>query len=354
MSRFIELLRQHHQAFEQHYGDRLSSDKRRAIFAMLSCKNSPQRTSQWACLHCDYSDTQPLSCGHRHCPQCQQATTSTWLARQQQKLLPVHYFMVTFTLPFELRFLANVAPKALYQLMFSVSSSVLKDFASRQNKGQLGFTSVLHTHSRRRDIHPHIHIIVACGGYDSGNNVWLKGDQKYFFNEFALATVWRARILEGISHHDTLTLPDRRAKPLPKKWVVDCKKVGVGLPALKYLSRYLYRGVLADNDITAITNNSVTFSYTDGGTKIVKKRTLPVLEFLWLILQHVLPKGLQRVRDYGFLRGNAKAIRYKIMLILMRSNNWLAPVQSAIKRCAKRICPCCQHEMSCVGVTRTA
>jgi len=353
MSRFIELLRQHHQAFEQRYGDKLSKDKRRAIFAMLSCKNSPQRASQWACHHCDYGDTQPLSCGHRHCPQCQHATTSTWLARQRQKLLPVQYFMVTFTLPFELRFLASGAPKALYQLMFSVSSSVLKDFASRQNKGKLGFTSVLHTHNRRRDIHPHIHIIVACGGYDADNNVWLKGNPNYLFNEFALAGVWRARILEGITRHDRLTLPNRRVNPLPMKWVVDCKRVGYGLPALKYLSRYLYRGVLSDNDITAITRNSVTFQYKDSQTSALKYRKLPILEFLWLILQHVLPKGLQRVRDYGFLRGNAKVILYMIMLILMRSNNWLAPVSTAFKRRAKRICPCCQHEMSCVGVTRT-
>ena len=353
MNRFIELLRQHRQAFEQHYDHKLSTDKRRAIFAMLSCQHSPLRASRWACQHCDHVEQQPLSCGHRHCPQCQHATTSTWLARQQQKLLPVHYFMVTFTLPFELRFLASVAPKALYQLMFSVSSSVLKDFSSRQNKGQLGFTSVLHTHSRRRDIHPHIHIIVACGGYDPANNAWLKGNSKYLFNEFSLATVWRARILEGIARHEILTLPDRHSKPLPKKWVVDCKKVGYGLPALKYLSRYLYRGVLSDNDITSITNNSVTFKYKDSKTNAIAYRKLPILEFLWLIVQHVLPKGLQRVRDYGFLRGNAKAIRYKIMLILMRTNHWLAPVQTKIKRLATRICPCCQHEMLCVGITRT-
>jgi len=111
--------------------------------------------------------------------------------------------------------------------------------------------------------------------------------------------------------------------------------------------------VLSDNDITALTRNSVTFKYKDSETNVLKYQKLPVLESLWLILQHVLPKGLQRVRDYGFLRGNAKVILHKIMLILMRSNNWLAPVSTAIKRRAKRICPCCQHEMSWVGVMRT-
>lgn len=353
MSRFIELLRVNRQAFEMQYSQRLSKDKRRAIGAMLSCKNAPQRVSRWACHHCEHVESQPLSCGHRHCPQCQHSTTMNWLKRQTKKLLPVHYFMVTFTLPFELRELARRQPKALYQLMFKVSSSVLKDFASRKEMGELGFTSVLHTHSRRREMHPHLHIIVACGGYDAKNNVWVKANKNYLFNAFALAKVWRARMLEGINKHEILNLPDYRTQPLPQKWVVDCQKVGYGLPALKYLSRYLYRGVLPDNDITTITSTSVTFKYKDSQTKALKYRTLPILEFLWLILQHVLPKGLQRVRDYGFLRGNAKALLSAIMLLLMRTTSWVAPVQTTIKRLAKRICPCCQHEMLCIGVSRT-
>jgi hypothetical protein len=77
----------------------------------------------------------------------------------------------------------------MYQLMFTVTSSVLKDFASRQAKGELCFTNVLHTHSRRREMHPHLHIIVACGGYDAKKKVWLKGSKGYLFNAFALAKV---------------------------------------------------------------------------------------------------------------------------------------------------------------------
>ena len=94
--------------------------------------------------------------------------------------------MVTFTLPFELRALVRRQPKALYQLMFSVTSSLLKDFATRQGLGQIGFTSVLHTHSRRRALHPHLHIIVPNGGYDPKRKQWCKGKKGYLFNEFSL------------------------------------------------------------------------------------------------------------------------------------------------------------------------
>ncbi|SGY94456.1 Transposase, partial [Moritella viscosa] len=118
MSTFIDLLRQHHDEFERQFGNQLSHESRRAIYAMLSCKTSNRGCSQWYCGHCQHDDRLPLSCGHRHCPQCQQRTTADWLERQQSKLLPVHYFMVTFTLPYELRALARSQPKPLYQSMF--------------------------------------------------------------------------------------------------------------------------------------------------------------------------------------------------------------------------------------------
>jgi len=189
MSTFIDLLRQHHQALETEYSHQLSKCMRHAIFSMLVCKTEQQGKSLWDCSSCAYHDRQPLSCGNRHCPQCQQSTTSTWLERQKQKRLPVEYFMTTFTLPYELRVLARKHPKALYQTMFRVSAAVLKDFALRNNLGNIGFTSVLHTHSRKRDLHPHIHMMVPNGGYDTKRKQWKKGKSGYLFNAKALANV---------------------------------------------------------------------------------------------------------------------------------------------------------------------
>ena len=348
MSTFISLLRQYQNALEQQYAVQLTSDTRRAIYAMLNCQTEQQASVKWCCTHCQHEEQHPISCGHRHCPQCQHQTTSDWLMRQQQKLLPMHYFMVTLTLPYQFRALARTQPKALYQTLFSVAQSTLKDFAKRQQKGEMGFTVVLHTHSRRRDLHPHLHVIVPCGRYDSSRQEWHKGCKRYLFNEFALAKVWRARMLDAVNHHETLRLPNH----IPSKWVVDCRNVGYGEHALQYLSRYLYRGVLPDKDIINITDDSVTFRYRDSQANSFKTRTLPPLQFLWLILQHVLPKGLQRVRDYGFLRGNAKALRLRIQLLLMSITQWVAPIQKTVRSKANRFCPCCQHEMKYVGISR--
>ena len=60
----------------------------------------------------------------------------------------------------------------------------------------------------------------------------------------------------------------------------------------------------------------VTFRYIDSDTNQTCTRTLPGEEFLWLVLRHVLPKGFRRVRDYGFLHGNAKRLLCLVQLVL--------------------------------------
>ena len=140
---------------------------------------------------------------------------------------------------------------------------------------------MLHTHNRRRDLHPHIHFIIPAGSFDKDKKQWHKSKGKYLFNAFNLATVWRARLLEQLNDKPNIKLP----ATIPKKWVVDCQHVGKGLPALKYLSRYLYRGVLPDKNIISDIDGQVSFEYQDSQTKATEIRTLPAVKFIYLILQ---------------------------------------------------------------------
>lgn len=347
--KFIDILRDHLDVFNQAYDGQITTSMRQAINAMLSCRAHTQRASHWACQGCTHTADFPLSCGHRSCPQCQYNTTADWLAKQQAKLLPVDYFMVTFTLPYELRVVAKYQPEALYPVMFSVAASVLKDFALNSPKlaGDIGFTGVLHTHCRRRDLHPHIHFIIPAGSFNKTQQHWKKNKGKYLFNAFNLAKVWRARLLEQLAKLN-LKLPTS----LPKTWVVDCQHVGKGLPALQYLSRYLYRGVLPDKNIKSEVDGLVSFEYKDSQTQSTKVRTLPATEFLWLILQHVLPKGLRRVRDYGLLRGNAKKLRLQIQLMLAVAGAVFPIIPEIKRRLATRCCPCCQQPMRFMGIVK--
>ena len=251
------VLDQYHDALQAKYGSRLLPGHLRAIDAIRRCRTPEAGELFVQCLDCGHSTWRPRSCGHRSCPQCQNHEASLWLERQQVKLLPVEYFMATFTLPYEIRFLVWDNQTLVYNLLFACVSSTLKDFGlNPKNLGaNIGMTAILHTHNRRLDYHPHIHVVVPGGGVDEARKQWKKKKDKYLFNEFALAKVFRARFLDALNKAG-LSAPNS----LPYKWVVDCTHVGKGLSALKYLSRYLYRGVIIENDIVSSQDGNVTFS----------------------------------------------------------------------------------------------
>jgi hypothetical protein len=253
--------------------------------------------------------------------------------------------MATFTLPYELRILAWENQTLVYNLLFACASGTLKDFGlNPKNLGaDIGMTAVLHTHNRRLDYHPHVHVVVPGGGVDRAKKQWKKKKTKYLFNEFALARVFRARFLQALTKAG-LSLP----RAVPRKWVIDCTCAGIGLSALKYLARYLYRGVIAENNIVSNQDGKITFQYVESRTGNTIHRTLEGHDFLWLVLQHVLPKGFRRVRDYGFLHGNARKLLSLVQLVL----------QVLIQACALRprtafLCPVCQAAMKVLSIGRS-
>ncbi|HEY5603476.1 MAG TPA: transposase [Gammaproteobacteria bacterium] len=221
--------------------------------------------------------------------------------------------MATFTVPRQLRNLAWHHQRTLYALLFECAVSTLKTFGLNDKAlgGELGLTAVLHTHSRRLAFHPHVHMIIPGGCYLRARRQWKKRRGQYLFNEINLATVFRARMLAAIAKAG-FTLPAN----LPAHWVVHCDHVGSGLPALKYLSRYLYRGVIDENNILSDDGAQVTFRYRDSETNAFKIQRCNGEDFLWRVFQHALPKGFRRTRDYGFLHGNAAKIRQLIQMVL--------------------------------------
>ena len=344
--RLASILDQYHDPFQAKYGSRLLPGHLRAIEAISRCR-TPQAGQVFVqCPSCHNASWQPLSCGHRHCPQCQNHEASLWLDRQQAKLLPVDYFMATFTLPYELRFLAWDNQTIVYNILFACVSSTLKDFGlNPKNLGaNIGMTAILHTHNRRLDSHPHIHVVVPGGGVDKAKKQWKKKKDKFLFNEFALAKVFRARFLQALNNA-RLCLPNS----VPRKWVVDCTHVGKGLSALKYLSRYLYRGVISEKNIVSNQNGQVTFKYIESKTGNTRYRSLKGEDFLHLIIQHVLPKGFRRVRDYGFLHGNAKKMLFLVQLILHVVINGIELRPRPIFKC-----PCCKSPMAILGFRKVA
>lgn len=218
----------------------------------------------------------------------------------------------------------------------------------RQLGGKAGAIAVLHTHSRRLDYHPHVHIVMPAAAIDTRQRRWRTKTSRhpgrhkpgYLFHHKALAKVFRAKLLEAI-RREGLTLPAR----YPETWVVDCKSVGSGDKALVYLGRYLYKGVIQEKDIIACRDGQVTFRYLDSKTQQMQTRTVTGAKFLWLLLQHVLPKGFRRARNFGFLHPNSKRL-----LNLLRYLLGINPHQALAGLNKRPVlkCPCCGGAMRIV------
>jgi putative transposase/transposase-like zinc-binding protein len=344
--KLASIIDQYYDAFTNKYADTVLPGHIRALNAIRSCRTPDSGELYVRCNDCNHGEWKPLSCGHRSCPQCQNHEASCWIDRQQHKILPVPYFMVTFTLPYELRTLTWNHQKQVYSILFLCVSSTLKDFGlNPKNLGaEIGMAMVLHTHSRKLDFHPHIHVVVPGGGVDKRRRQWKKKKGKYLFNHKALAKVFRTRFLAALNKAD-LPIP----RGVPQKWVVDCSYVGKGIAALKYLSRYLYRGVISEKNIVSNRNGRVTFKYTESGTGNTRYRTLKGEDFLHLIMQHVLPKGFRRVRDYGFLHSNAKKLLSLVQLILHVAIEEIKQRPRPVFKC-----PCCKSPMVILGFRRFA
>ena len=327
--------------FLSQYRDQMLPSQRQALAALEQCRTALSPRLQATCLDCDKQVFVPHSCGHRSCPHCQAHESQRWIERQTQKLVPGEYFLLTFTLPAELRALAFGHQRLVYDLIMQTSWETVKTFSlsDKALKGIPGAVAVLHTHTRRLDYHPHVHLVMPAGAIDAQHRLWRTkrgtGKSRYLFSHKALAQVFRAKMLAAFKAAD-LRVPDS----VPLKWVVDCKHVGTGSKALVYLGRYLYRGVIQEKDILACANGQVTFSYRNGKTGKRECRTVSGVEFLRLLLMHVLPKSLRRARNFGFLHPNSRA-SIQILQILNKLVSQSAPIA---ERPALR-CPCCGKPM---------
>ena len=164
----------------------------------------------------------------------------------------------------------------------------------------------------------------------------------YLFNHKALAKVFRAKLLEALTD-EGLALPPK----LPQKWVVDCKCVGTGEKALIYLGRYLYRGVIQERDILGCENGQVSYRWRESKTNKACVRTVGGAHFLHLVLQHVLPRGFRRARNYGFLHPNSKRLIALLRLLVFKRSGKPTAASSAAASTprAQLICTCCGAPM---------
>lgn len=271
------------------------------------------------CDSCGHQRISYNSCRDRHCPKCQNTARAEWITERLERLLPIPYFHVVFTIPDELNPLAFRNKKALFNILFAAASKSLLAIARDEKHlgAQVGFTMVLHTWGQNLLFHPHVHCVVTGGGLSSDKARWVAAREKYLLPVKVLGKLFRGKFLAMLdqAYRDgefdlvgsTAELADaeawRRFKDglYKKDWVVFAKPPFGGVEQVfSYLGRYTHRIAISNHRIIDVADGKVTFSwkdYADGCTK--KLMTLDAVEFLRRFLLHVLPSGFVRIRHYG-------------------------------------------------------
>jgi hypothetical protein len=280
---------------------------RKAMRDIERCRTAELGGQVLTCEACGEAIYQYHSCRDRHCPKCQNDKAQQWLEKLQDLLPPTFYFMLTFTLPEELRRLARSHQRLFYDLLFRASAAASQFLAQdpRFVGGQLGMIGLLHTWTRSLVYHPHVHYLVPGGGLaDDGQ--WLPARASFLLPVKALSRIFRAKFRDALRELAPAVFAQVPAEVWKKDWVVHCKRVGNGLTALKYLAPYVFRVAISNKRILGLTDGKVTFRYRQSDTGKLKVCTLLVNEFIRRFLQHVLPRGFVKVRYYGFFASGCR------------------------------------------------
>lgn len=256
MIELASIAKHYQHQLRREYGHIMQAAHHHALKQIIVC-HTPQAGAML--YHCDNCATDTLlypACGHRHCPACQHHANSKWIDLQRQKLLPVEYYLATFTLPYQLRHFVWHHQKWAYHALFEAAKQTLDAFFAhdKQLGENNGLLAVLHTHSRKLDFHPHVHFVVPAGGLHRNKLLWQQKTGKYLFNAKNLAKVFRGKFI-ALMRAAHYYLPAKT----PTHWIVDCQHVGRGDSALTYLARYLYRGVISEQNILSLQDDRVMF-----------------------------------------------------------------------------------------------
>ena len=270
-------------AYRQKYAGHIPTHHLQAMQAIETCRTEALGGQVYVCPDCQQVQYSYHSCRNRHCPKCQNENAQAWLEQQQAMLLPVPYFLLTFTLPAGLREFARRQPRLIYDLLFRMSAEATQKLAQapRFVGGQVGMVGVLHTWGRNLAYHPHVHYLVPAGGLAADSKTWLAARQQFLLPVKALSRILRAKMRQALQKIDGIGLI-----PLEvwrQNWVVHCKAVGCGQSALKYLAPYIFRVAISNRRILKLEDERVTFRYraTDTGQERLSASSLVRTRSKW-------------------------------------------------------------------------
>jgi hypothetical protein len=276
---------------------------------MLVCGTEMGGYTEIICTECGKDLRRvPFSCKSMFCLSCSKVYVDNMVSQVSKMLHPgMRYRHVVLTVPKQLRkyfYKGRFDGKLLSQLMgtaYKCLENTLKDVFKKKVK--IGLIVVLQTHGRSGQYNPHVHVIMTSGGIDEEKKEWK--ELKYLPFEM-LHKKWQYYLFEMMKEveptEEMRELINKMYKEYPKGLVAfiskgEAPKEAKGLAI--YLAKYVAAPPISVRRIVEYDGKTVTYWYNDHETKAVKTETVDVMTFLGRMVQHILPKGFQRVRYYG-------------------------------------------------------
>jgi hypothetical protein len=316
-----DIIRRAGNKFLEHYRDSLTWTQLKVLRAIERCRTAALGGHRDRCVGCGHQTISYNSCRNRHCPKCQTNDRENWLSARRRELLPVCYFHLVFSVPHALVPLIWQNKRRLFGLLFEASAATLLEVAADPARlgAEIGFLSILHTWGQTLQRHPHIHCVVPGGGLSPDHARWINSASHFFLPVRVLSRVFRGKFVAGLHrafqakqlafHGECQSLAHEKAfraflrTLFREDWIVYAKPpFGGPEHVLKYLARYTHRVAISNHRLLSVDGDHVTFRWKDHAHHSkCRAMTLASEEFLRRFSQHVLPKGLPRIRYFGWL-----------------------------------------------------
>lgn len=309
-----DIFRAHGEAYRESHA--LTEPQRKAMRAIEACRTPVLGGRVDVCDRCGHEELFFHSCRDRHCPTCQSLNQARWIEKRMERLLPVDYYHVVFTIPDTLlNGLAMQNRRLFFDLMFKAASETLLQLGAdpRRLGAKLGLTAVLHTWTRDLRFHPHLHCIVTGGGLHPDGDRWVRTREGFLFPVEVLKKLFRGKLVEALTAAyragelnlsgpcaalaEPKAFARLRDQLYKTKWVVYAKKPFAGPEQVfRYLGRYTHKVGISNQRLVELTPTEIRFRTRGEATAV-----LPPGEFIGRFLQHVLPPRFVKIRHYGLM-----------------------------------------------------
>ena len=301
--------------FESEYNEQheMVREQQKAFNAIMNCRSQESGGHSLKCDNCGNVQYAYNSCRNRHCPKCQYLKQVVWVDKLKARLLPVKYFHIVFTIPSSMHKLIYANQAICYDvLMKSASQAILKAGENPCFPGaKTGCVEILHTWGQALTYHPHVHLLVPAGGFDSDMPEWRQSEDDFFAPVKALSSLFRGIFAQNIYKHVDDLIPDSNGEKTDidflKKMIYKTSWNVFAKPALnnaenviEYLGRYTHRVAISNARLLKIEDEKIHFVWKDyrqnGMTKVMK---IKAVEFINRFMMHILPCGFYKIRYYG-------------------------------------------------------